>query len=63
MEMSNDPRFFRKSVLNKRLAAFSSLSVVSGLMVGTTTAVISMRKDMSIETFDGKLQLLSFSIM
>jgi hypothetical protein len=63
MEMSNDPRFFQHSVLNKRLAAFSSLSVVSGLMVGTSTAVISMKKDMDLWTFDGQLQFASFGIM
>jgi len=63
MDMSNDPRFFQGSVLNKRLAAFSSLSVVSGLMVGTSTAVISMKKDMDLWTLDGQLQFLSFFIM
>jgi hypothetical protein len=63
MDMSNDPRFFQGSVLNKRLAAFSSLSVVSGLMVGTSTAVISMKKDMDLRTFDGQLQFVSFGIM
>jgi hypothetical protein len=63
MEMSNDPRFFQHSVLNKRLAAFSSLSVVSGLMVGTSTAVISMKKDMDLWTLDGQLQFASFGIM
>lgn len=63
MEMSNDPRFFQGSVLNKRLAAFSSLSVVSGLMVGTSTAVISMKKDMDLGTLDGHLHFISFAIM
>jgi len=63
MEMTNDPRFFKKTVLNKRLAAFSSLSVVSGLMVGTSTAVISMKKNMDLSTFTGQLQFVSFSIM
>jgi len=63
MDMSNDPRFFQGSVLNKRLAAFSSLSVVSGLMVGTSTAVISMKKDMDLRTFDGQMQFVSFAIM
>merc|ERR1712032_131330 len=63
MTMSNDPRFFQGSVLNKRLGAFAGLSVVSGLMVGTCTDVISMKKDMNLSTLEGKLQLLSFSIM
>jgi hypothetical protein len=63
MDLSNDPRFFQGSVLNKRLAAFSSLSVVSGLMVGTSTAVISMKKDIDLWTLDGQLQSISFGIM
>merc|ERR1719197_2127547 len=63
MDMSNDPRFFQGSVLNKRLTAFSSLSVVSGLMVGTSTAVISMKKDMDLLTLDGQLHFISFGIM
>lgn len=63
MDMSNDPRFFQNSVLNKRLAAFSSLSVVSGLLVGTSTEVISMKKDIDIGTLEGLLQLSSFFIM
>jgi len=63
MEMCNDPRFFQGSVLNKRLAAFSSLSVVSGLLVGTSTSVISMKKDINLMTLDGQLQLLGFAIM
>merc|ERR1719450_1748379 len=58
MDMTNDPRFFQGSVLNKRLAAFSSLSVVSGLLVGTSTEVVSMKKDMDIWTFEGQLQIL-----
>jgi len=63
MDMNNDPRFFQGSVLNKRLAAFSSLSVVSGLMIGTCSEVISMKKDYDIATFEGQIQLVSFSIM
>lgn len=63
MHLTNDPRFFQDNVLNKRLAAFSGLSVVSGLMVGTSSDVISMKKDMYLGTFEGNLQLVSFSIM
>merc|ERR1719313_2176089 len=32
-------------------------------MVGTSTAVISMKKDYDIATFEGQIQLVSFSIM
>merc|ERR1719379_955096 len=63
MHMSNDPRFFQGSVLNKRLSAFGGLSVVSGLMVGTCSDVLSMKKDMNLSTLEGNLQLLSFTIM
>jgi len=63
MHMTNDPRFFQGSILNKRLAAFSGLSVVSGLMVGTCSDVISMKKDMNLSTLEGNLQLVSFGIM
>merc|ERR1711879_987982 len=63
MHMSNDPRFFQNSVLNKRLAAFSGLSAVSGLMMDTSSQVISMKKDMNLYTIEGTLQLLSFSVM
>merc|ERR1719498_1988752 len=63
MHVTNDPRFFQDSVLNKRLAAFSGLSVVSGLMVGTCSDVISMKKDINLSTLEGNLQLVSFSIM
>merc|ERR1719218_469888 len=63
MHVTNDPRFFQDSVLSKRLAAFGGLSVVSGLMVGTCSDVISMKKDINLATLEGKLQLVSFSIM
>jgi len=63
MHVSNDPRFFQSSVLSKRLSAFAGLSVVSGLMTGTASDVISMKKDINLETFEGMLQMVSFSIM
>jgi hypothetical protein len=63
MDMTNDPRFFQGNVLNKRLAAFSSLSVVSGLMVGFSTSVISMKKDLNFYTLEGQLQLTGFLVM
>lgn len=63
MHMTNDPRFFQGSVLNKRLSAFAGLSVVSGLMVGTSSDVLSMKKDMNLSTLEGNLQLVSFTIM
>jgi len=63
MDLQNDPRFFQGNVLNKRLDAFSGLSVVSGLMVGTASGVISMRKDINFQSYEGIMQLCSFSLM
>jgi len=63
MDLQNDPRFFQDNVLNKRLSAFSGLSVVSGLMVGTCSAVISMKKDVNFINFEGMMQFASFSLM
>eukprot|EP00408_Alexandrium_pacificum_P031292 CAMPEP_0171274506 /NCGR_PEP_ID=MMETSP0790-20130122/62848_1 /TAXON_ID=2925 /ORGANISM="Alexandrium catenella, Strain OF101" /LENGTH=255 /DNA_ID=CAMNT_0011743553 /DNA_START=1 /DNA_END=768 /DNA_ORIENTATION=- len=34
MELSNDPRFFNDNVIDKRLTAFTALSIVSSLMAG-----------------------------
>ncbi|CAK9008485.1 unnamed protein product [Durusdinium trenchii] len=39
MDLQNDPRFFQANVLNKRLAAFSKLGVVSSLMAGFLRAL------------------------
>jgi hypothetical protein len=36
MDVSNDPRFFAKNVMDKRLAAFKGLSLVSSLMFATS---------------------------
>jgi len=63
MQLTNDPRFFQSTVLGKRLAAFSGLSVVSGLLVGTCSEVIGMKKDINVYEFDGQLQLCSLVIM
>jgi hypothetical protein len=58
MDITNDPRFFNDNVLNYRLAAFSGLSVVSGLMVqNAIDQLFGMSKDMPI--FDSKSMLLS----
>jgi len=35
MELQNDPRFFTKNVLDKRLAALKTMTIVSSLMLGT----------------------------
>jgi len=35
MELQNDPRFFTKNVLDKRLVALKTMTIVSSLMLGT----------------------------
>lgn len=60
MDMSNDPRFFQGSILSKRLAAFSSLGVVSGLMVGFTQAAVLSVGDMDFTTLEGQLHAVEF---
>ncbi|CAK9108013.1 unnamed protein product [Durusdinium trenchii] len=63
MDLQNDPRFFQANVLNKRLAAFSKLGVVSSLMVATCTHVVSMKKQLNFVTVEGWLRCLSFALM
>jgi len=62
MEMSNDPRFFQGSVLNKRMAAFSGLGIVSGLMVGFTQSSIRSLSNMDFTTIEGVLYGVGFII-
>jgi len=62
MDMSNDPRFFQGSVLNKRMAAFSGLGVVSGLMVGFTQSSIRSLSNMDVTTLEGKLYGVGFVV-
>jgi len=71
MDLTNDPRFFNDNVLNYRLAAFSGLSVVSGLMVqNAMDQLFGMSKDMPIFnsgsmllSIDGSLQLVAFLLL
>jgi len=70
MDIQNDPRFFNDNVLNYRLAAFSGLSMISGLMVqNAVDQMFGMSKDMPIFTssalrsLDGCLQLLAFLLL
>jgi len=63
MDIQNDPRFFQGNIIDKRLAAFSGLSVVSGLMVGTAMdQLFGMKKDFLFD-IDGALQLVSFALL
>jgi len=65
MALTNDPRFFQDNVINYRLAAFSGLSVVSGLMVqNAMDHIFDMDKNMNpIDFPNGTLQLTSFVIL
>lgn len=60
MDMQNDPRFFQGSILEKRLAAFSGLGVVSGLMVGYTQNSIRSGAPLELTTFEGVLHSIGF---
>jgi hypothetical protein len=53
MDVSNDPRFFAKNVMDKRLAAFKSLTIVSSLMFGTSLGqCFKLKKDMNFHRLD-----------
>lgn len=53
MDITNDPRFFAGSVMNKRLMAFKSLTIVSSLMFGTALGqCFKIKKDMDFSKWD-----------
>lgn len=64
MDLSNDPRFFASNVIDKRLKAFGSLSIVSGLMLGTSMGqCFELKKDMDFSLkapFIGYFQMTGF---
>lgn len=61
MDLTNDPRFFRHTTLDKRLKAFHSLSLVSGIMVGTSfMQCVTMPKAMNLALRVGWAQLAAF---
>jgi len=64
MDISNDPRFFTDSVIDKRLVAFGSLAVVSTLLLENAADIgFEMRKRMSLHSVESTFQLLGFMIM
>lgn len=71
MEVKNDPRFFQDNVINYRLAAFGSVSVISSLLVSNAMGDLwDMDKNMQIYTSQGKifhihgfLQMLAFVML
>jgi len=64
MDLINDPRFISNNVVEKRLAAFGALSVVSSLMVKTSVKeLFKLKKEMDLSTFHGSSQLVGFVLM
>lgn len=50
MDITNDPRFFAGNVMEKRLSAFKSLTLVSSIMFGTALKqCFVLKKDMNFE--------------
>jgi hypothetical protein len=64
MEMRNDPRFFTDNVVNYRIAAFGTMSIVSGLMIGTAMSdIMGMDKNINCTHWVGALQFVSFGML
>lgn len=64
MDIMNDPRFFTGNVIDKRMAAFTGLSVVSTIMVSTSLSeCYGMKKHIDMSSPDGVVQLVGFGIM
>lgn len=54
MDITNDPRFFAGNVMEKRLSAFKSLTLVSSIMFGTALhQCFSLKKDMNFADVEG----------
>jgi hypothetical protein len=69
IELDNDPRFFNDNVLDKRLAAFTALSIVSSIMVGAACDNFvpfeedSIKFDTDRHMFRSIVALVGFSMM
>eukprot|EP00928_Gymnodinium_smaydae_P023796 TRINITY_DN19491_c0_g3_i1.p1 TRINITY_DN19491_c0_g3~~TRINITY_DN19491_c0_g3_i1.p1 ORF type:complete len:257 (-),score=43.28 TRINITY_DN19491_c0_g3_i1:70-840(-) len=64
MALQNDPRYFQGSVLDKRLAAFAGLGVVSGLMTDAAMEqVMGSNKDFNWHSVSGWIQFGGFVLM
>jgi hypothetical protein len=63
MDVTNDPRFFTSTVMNKRLQAFKSLTLVSGLMFGTALSqCFKIKKDMNFHKWDWDNWVINIAI-
>lgn len=67
MDVANDPRFFAGNVMDKRLSAFKSLTLVSSIMFGTALGqCFSLKKDFDLSQVHpyvgnvAAVQLISF---
>eukprot|EP00929_Paragymnodinium_shiwhaense_P016203 TRINITY_DN124409_c0_g1_i1.p1 TRINITY_DN124409_c0_g1~~TRINITY_DN124409_c0_g1_i1.p1 ORF type:complete len:268 (+),score=57.94 TRINITY_DN124409_c0_g1_i1:168-971(+) len=64
MELNNDPRFFSGNIIDKRLKAFHKLSIVSGLMLGTSMDnCFELKKNMDftlVYPYIGYMQFFGF---
>jgi hypothetical protein len=61
MDVSNDPRFFAKSVMDKRLGAFKSLTIVSSLMFGTSLKqLFALKKNMNFAKCDHMVGCIAY---
>jgi hypothetical protein len=64
MDVANDPRFFAKNVMDKRLGAFKSLTIVSSLMFGTSLGqCFKLKKNMNFhdtEKYVGSIAVWQF---
>jgi len=64
MELHNDPRFFSSNVVEKRLAAFSGLSVIASLTTGTAMSqCFALSKRIDFEKLEGWIQVVGFLTM
>jgi hypothetical protein len=53
MEVANDPRFFSSNVMDKRLSAFKSISIVSTLMFATSVKLVfKLKKNQNFAKLD-----------
>jgi uncharacterized membrane protein (Fun14 family) len=69
MDVQNDPRFIASNVMDKRLGAFKSLTLVSGLMFGTSMSTcFGVKKDIDFSEYSpyvgyvGIWELLGFIV-
>merc|ERR1711879_75700 len=59
MDITNDPRFFAGNVMDKRLTAFKSLTLVSSIMFGTALSqCFALKKDMNFEDVEPLIALM-----